>query len=75
MADSSSTKFLQGTAAPQQQAAPRHFLLPSMFTVANLLCGYYAVVASFMGDYDQFDRAAKAIACHPLRFLDGRVAR
>src|SRR5258707_1156019 len=24
------------------------FLLPSMFTVANLLCGYYGVVASFV---------------------------
>ena len=33
------------------------FLLPSMFTVANLLCGYYAVVASYMGGTDQFDHA------------------
>jgi CDP-diacylglycerol--serine O-phosphatidyltransferase len=52
------------------------FLLPSMFTVANLLCGYYAVVASFMGGYDQFDRAAKAIGFAILfDSLDGRVAR
>ena len=27
------------------------FLLPSLFTVANLLCGYYAVVAS-LGSFD-----------------------
>src|ERR1700730_17863457 len=52
------------------------FLLPSMFTVANLLCGYYAVVASFMGGPDQFDRAAKAIGFAILfDSLDGRVAR
>ena len=52
------------------------FLLPSMFTVANLLCGYYAVVASFMGGTDQFDRAAKAIGFAILfDSMDGRVAR
>ncbi len=52
------------------------FLLPSMFTVANLLCGYYAVVASYMGGTDQFDRAAKAIGFAILfDSLDGRVAR
>ena len=52
------------------------FLLPSLFTVANLLCGYYAVVASFMGGTDQFDRAAKAIGFAILfDSLDGRVAR
>ena len=52
------------------------FLLPSMFTVANLLCGYYAVVASFMGGSDQFDRAAKAIGFAILfDSMDGRVAR
>ena len=28
------------------------FLLPSLFTVANLLCGYYAVVASLVGGAD-----------------------
>ncbi len=37
------------------------FILPSLFTVANLLCGYYAVVASLLGGTDNFDRAAKAI--------------
>ena len=35
------------------------FLLPSLFTVANLLCGYYAVVASLLGGRDDFDHAAK----------------
>ena len=52
------------------------FLLPSMFTVANLLCGYYAVVASLSGNWEDFDRAAKAIGFAILfDSLDGRVAR
>jgi CDP-diacylglycerol--serine O-phosphatidyltransferase len=52
------------------------FLLPSMFTVANLLCGYYAVVASLHGGADNFDHAAKAIGFAILfDGLDGRIAR
>src|SRR6202045_5199382 len=52
------------------------FLLPSLFTVANLLCGYYAVVASLLGGSDNFDRAAKAIGFAILfDSLDGRIAR
>src|ERR1700722_4683004 len=52
------------------------FLLPAMFTSANLLCGYYAVLASLMGTSDDFDHAAKAIG-FAIFFdsLDGRVAR
>ena len=52
------------------------FLLPSMFTVANLLCGYYAVIASLVGGATEFDRAAKAIGLAILfDSMDGRVAR
>jgi CDP-diacylglycerol--serine O-phosphatidyltransferase len=52
------------------------FLLPSLFTVANLLCGYYAVVASLIGGVDDFNRAAKAIGLAILfDSMDGRVAR
>ncbi len=52
------------------------FLLPSMFTVANLLCGYYAVVASLQGGTEDFDHAAKAIGFAILfDSLDGRLAR
>jgi CDP-diacylglycerol--serine O-phosphatidyltransferase len=52
------------------------FLLPSLFTVGNLLCGYYAVVASLVGTKDDFDHAAKAIGFAILfDSLDGRVAR
>ncbi len=52
------------------------YLLPSVFTVANLLCGYYAVVASLAGTMHEFDHAAKAIG-YAILFdsLDGRVAR
>lgn len=56
------------------------FLLPSLFTVGNLLCGYYACasVASVGADHsgDPFDRAAKAIGLAMIfDALDGRVAR
>jgi CDP-diacylglycerol--serine O-phosphatidyltransferase len=52
------------------------YLLPSMFTVANLLCGYYAVIAVLVGGVEDFDRAAKAIGFAILfDSLDGRVAR
>jgi len=52
------------------------FLLPSLFTVGNLLCGYYAAASSLAGGADDFDRAAKAIGL-AIFFdsLDGRVAR
>src|SRR5216683_1543298 len=52
------------------------FILPSLFTVANLLCGYYAVVASLLGGRENFDHAAKAIGFAILfDSLDGRIAR
>src|SRR5229473_1696141 len=52
------------------------FLLPAAFTSANLLCGYYAIVASLVGAPDDFNRAAKAIGLAILfDSLDGRVAR
>jgi CDP-diacylglycerol--serine O-phosphatidyltransferase len=55
------------------------FLLPSLFTVGNLLCGYYASVATLTGTVQQtdpFDHAAKAIGLAILfDSLDGRVAR
>jgi CDP-diacylglycerol--serine O-phosphatidyltransferase len=58
------------------------FLLPSLFTTGNLLCGYYACVASastMLGtpvQGDPYDRAAKAIGLAIVfDSLDGRVAR
>src|ERR1700677_1191927 len=55
------------------------FLLPSLFTVGNLLCGYYASVAALDATVlqpDSFDHAAKAIGLASVcDSLDGRVAR
>jgi CDP-diacylglycerol---serine O-phosphatidyltransferase len=52
------------------------FILPSLFTAANLLCGYYAVVAAIVGGHDDFDHAAKAIGLAIVfDSMDGRVAR
>jgi CDP-diacylglycerol--serine O-phosphatidyltransferase len=52
------------------------FLIPSLFTTGNLVCGYYASAASLAGGTDDFDRAAKAIGLAILfDSLDGRMAR
>lgn len=52
------------------------FLLPAMFTSANLLCGYYAIVAALHGGVSDFDHAARAIGFAILfDSLDGRIAR
>src|SRR5579883_1364406 len=49
------------------------YVLPSALTVANLLCGYYAVLATLDG---QMDNAARAIGfAIVFDSLDGRVAR
>lgn len=52
------------------------YLIPGILTVANLLCGYYSVLASLMGTPEDFDRAAKAIGFAVVfDSLDGRLAR
>lgn len=52
------------------------FLLPSLFTAANLFCGYYAVVATLLGTRNDFDHASIAIGLAIVfDSLDGRVAR
>src|SRR5437660_1565529 len=52
------------------------FLLPSLFTVGNLLCGWYASAVALTGNGDDLDRAAKAIGLAILfDSLDGRLAR
>jgi CDP-diacylglycerol--serine O-phosphatidyltransferase len=51
-------------------------LLPTLFTVGNIVCGYYALVAAMRGGAANFDAAAKAIGIAiVLDGLDGRVAR
>lgn len=48
-------------------------LLPSLFTVGNLFCGYYSLIATLQGEYAQ---AALAIGiAMVVDGLDGRLAR
>ncbi len=52
------------------------YLIPSFLTVGNLLCGFYAVLATFEGGPADFDKAARAIGAAILfDSLDGFVAR
>lgn len=52
------------------------YVLPSFFTVGNLLCGYYSILSSAAGAGADLDRAAKLIGVAVvLDGLDGRVAR
>ena len=52
------------------------YILPSVFTVANLLCGYYAILATLEGSTALLDNAARAIGLAIIfDSLDGRVAR
>src|SRR5262245_31080199 len=48
-------------------------IIPSLFTVGNIFCGYYAIIATLRGNYDY---AAVAIGVGTvLDTLDGRIAR
>src|SRR6202051_2587456 len=65
-------------ARPSRRARLRRgiFLVPSLFTVGNLLCGYYASIAALVGGKEDFDHAAKAIGIAILfDSLECRVAR
>jgi len=68
----------------EAKAAPRRpsrgmFVLPSVFTAANIAAGFYAITESVRGaggDQDAFNRAALAIGFAVLfDGVDGRVAR
>src|ERR1700678_4638953 len=52
------------------------YILPSAFTVANMLCGYYAILATLDGKISDFDNAALAIGfAYVFDAVDGRLAR
>jgi CDP-diacylglycerol---serine O-phosphatidyltransferase len=52
------------------------YILPSALTVANLLCGYYAILATLDGRFADFDNAAIAIGiAYLFDAMDGRIAR
>lgn len=63
---------------PLRNGRLRHgvYILPSFFTVLNLLCGYYAILETFRGGAGDMDNAARAIG-YAILFdaLDGRIAR
>jgi len=52
------------------------YVLPSFLTVANMLCGFYAVMSTLRGGVSDLDNAAKAIGLAILfDSFDGFVAR
>jgi hypothetical protein len=52
------------------------YVLPSIFTVANLLCGYYAILVALDGQGRNFDNAAIAIIARwSYRASDGHEKR
>jgi CDP-diacylglycerol---serine O-phosphatidyltransferase len=63
----------RGARRPARRGA---YLLPGILTVANLLLGYYAILATLDGSRAALDNAAIAIGCAILfDSLDGRIAR
>jgi CDP-diacylglycerol--serine O-phosphatidyltransferase len=77
------SEFEQFTFSELPEPRPRNhrlrrgiYLLPSIFTVANMLCGFYAVLATLRGGLVDLDNAARAIGIAILfDSLDGFVAR
>lgn len=52
------------------------YLLPSLLTVANMVCGFYAVMSTLKGELSDLDNAAKAIGfAIVFDSFDGFVAR
>ncbi len=61
------------TERPRRRLGRSVFILPSMFTVGNIFCGYYAIIATMHVSYDH---AAEAIGVAIiLDALDGKIAR
>jgi len=48
-------------------------ILPSLFTLANMLAGYYAIIAAVKGDFDL--AVTMVVIAGILDSLDGRIAR
>jgi len=66
-----------GFAEPKNDRRRRGvYLLPGVFTVGNLLCGFYAVLATLQGGVANLDDAARAIGFAILfDTVDGFIAR
>jgi CDP-diacylglycerol--serine O-phosphatidyltransferase len=57
----------------QAQLKKGVYLIPSLFTTGNLICGFFSIVSTFNGDY--FKAALFIILANVLDGLDGLVAR
>ena len=66
-------KFIDPVQPRRRRLGRSVFVLPSLFTVGNIFCGYYAILATMRGNYEQ---AAYAIGIAiVLDSLDGLIAR
>jgi CDP-diacylglycerol--serine O-phosphatidyltransferase len=74
MTDASRLRFLRrGPDAPRRRFRRGVYLLPSLFTIGNMFCGYACVVYTMRGE---FATAAPFIGfAFALDMLDGRIAR
>ena len=61
---------------PGRQMRRGVYILPGLFTVANLLCGFYAILATLKGGVGDLDNAARAIGIAIVfDAFDGFIAR
>jgi CDP-diacylglycerol--serine O-phosphatidyltransferase len=69
----------QATPKPRRRLSKGMYILPSLFTTANMAMGYYAILETMRATASEFwhlDNAAKAIGFAVLfDGLDGRIAR
>jgi len=73
MIDGSDSLQDKAQGAPRRRLGRSIYILPSLFTVGNIFCGYYAIMSTMNGHYDA---AAQAIGIAIiLDMLDGRIAR
>jgi CDP-diacylglycerol--serine O-phosphatidyltransferase len=59
--------------SPRERLSRGVFVLPTLFTVGNLFCGYLSIWASIRGTFES--AAALVIIAAVLDALDGRIAR
>ena len=59
--------------SPRERLSRGVFILPTLFTVGNLFCGYLSIWASIRGTFER--AAALVIVAAVLDALDGRIAR
>jgi CDP-diacylglycerol---serine O-phosphatidyltransferase len=71
--EDSNSKTVREAPGRRRRLGRSVFLLPSLFTVGNIFCGYYAILSTVYGSYNQ---AAYAIGIAiVLDSMDGLIAR